>query len=30
MTSVTDRYRAARDQLLDLRGRHDEANASFA
>ncbi len=29
MSSVTDRYREARDQLLALRGQHDEAVASF-
>ncbi|MBK6886968.1 MAG: AMP-binding protein [Tetrasphaera sp.] len=29
MTSVTDRYRDARDQLLALRGKHDEAVTTF-
>ncbi|XVX19948.1 AMP-binding protein [Actinomycetota bacterium] len=28
-TNATERYREARDQLLSLRGRHDEANREF-
>jgi acetyl-CoA synthetase len=30
MTEATETYRAARDQLLSLRGRHDDALAGFS